>query len=310
MIKGLPWWGSPVPRVLGEGSNDLYFYTDAVSISPSAGPELYANGDFDNWTADDPDDFDISGESAPDPEVTQRGSGQGHGDAPAGTGAANLYTTSSLLILLNPEILTAGRSYQTCVDVSHYVSGTLREYWAGNNGPYHTIAVSGQFSYGGIAEGAEVWHRVPSTGADLTLNSVSAKLLSSTMQLHSHAQPYGDFSVTLTRSDLYWAGGVVAEYTDDDNYTLLHTQGNQLRLLKWVSGVYTLIGEYAFTYGAGKTLMLRRHIDATLDILYDGSSIASGIAATGLTGTKGGAFATHDSNIAIGQYEWDARSAT
>ena len=75
---------------LTEQAGDI---ADNVMYTAAPGSELFANGDFSAWTADNPDGWTVLGESGSDPEVSQVGSGESHGGS--GSGSANFYSSAT-----------------------------------------------------------------------------------------------------------------------------------------------------------------------------------------------------------------------
>ena len=49
-------------------------------IVPTPGAELLTNGSFAAWTADNPDGWTVYGEVGADPEVSEVGAAEGHGE--------------------------------------------------------------------------------------------------------------------------------------------------------------------------------------------------------------------------------------
>lgn len=76
--------------------------------------ELVTNGNFDTWSGDNPSSWTVTGESGSNPYVNEVGGGQGQGGA--GTGMANLYTTSAALSIAQ-TILTPGTRYICVLDI-------------------------------------------------------------------------------------------------------------------------------------------------------------------------------------------------
>jgi hypothetical protein len=293
------------PGLLGD---DLFFSTGAISIVPVAGAELLANADFGSWSADNPSSWSIEGESGADPEVTQRDSGQAHADTKTSGGAANFYATGGSLLRIYQSALAVGGFYKVAYGLSRVVAGALSV----ENG---TLVFSS--SAPATVEGtmravtANVILRATGTPRDLTVDSVSAKLLSNMEQVFNHAAPYGDFSAALTIGSGY-QGGVVFNWLDADNHArlILDRLDNKVYLFKRVGGTVTTLGSWSATYIAGKTLVARRHKDGTIDVIYNGATLASGLAATGLNGRGGGPFATDSAGVTVHGYSWDARRTT
>jgi hypothetical protein len=145
---------------------------------------------------------------------------------------------------------------------------------------------------------------------DMTIDDVSLKNIISATDLHTHSLPYGDFSVTFTAG--VFQVGVDFNYVDANNYSRLYYDRifGKVYLLKVIAGVTIQSGSWSAAYGAGQTLTARRHIDGTIDVIYNGVTLASGIASTGLIGLQAGPFATDSSGVTVSNYTWDARTTT
>lgn len=78
------------------------------------GAELITNGDFSAWVADNPTGWTVTGESGSNPYVNEVGGGQLQGGA--GTGMANLYSTTAALSM-SQTILTPGERYYVTFDI-------------------------------------------------------------------------------------------------------------------------------------------------------------------------------------------------
>lgn len=293
------------PGLLGD---DLYFSTSAVTLVPILGGELLANGSFADWSGDNPTGWSLSGESGSDPEVTERDPGQLHADTKTSGGAANLFSTVATFANIKQNVLALGSWYKLRVIVSAYASGsaTLR----GNSDGYGDVGFSGAGTFAGTLRHTTVdvgvsviWRQ-----CDLTLNEVSACLLTNTEQWFNHAESYGDYGAALTLNAGY-QGGVVFNGQDANNFARLYFDrlDNKAYLIKRSGGVVTQIGAWSATYSAGKTLIARRHKDGTLDVIYNDVVLASGLAATGLNGRLAGPFLTDAANVTVHSYTWDAR---
>jgi hypothetical protein len=288
---------------------DLYYSTGTVNITPSAGAELLANGGFDSWTGDNPDGWSVT-ETAPDPECTERDPNQGHADTKTVGGAANLFSSATAIRpQLTQNVLTVGKFFK--ISGSAYrVGGSVGVRDAAGGFSYNIIA-SGAWDFTGRAADTLFLAR-GGAGTNLTLDDVSVKMLSALVELHTHAVAYGDFSVTLTAAGTKYQGGVVFNYSDANNYVLCNFNriDGKVYLIKYVTGTPTVLGSWSATYSAGAVLTARRHKDGTIDVIYNGVTLASGIAATGLAGLQAGPFKTDASGVTIGSYTWDARTTT
>jgi hypothetical protein len=245
----------------------------------------------------------VTGESGGNPEVTERDPGQSHANTKTTGGAANLYSSASTgNPQLSQAVTTSGAWYLCQANVTRQVAGSARLY----PGDYFaSSAALHQWTARSVSGTALLKTDSPT---DVTLSDMSVRLLSTLEQLFRHAQPYGDFSVTLSITGNYQAG-VVFNGQDANNGVWLYydRRPGYVVLIKRSVGTTTVIGSWAATYGAGKTLTARRHRDGTLDVIYDGVMLASGLAATGLAGVQAGPFLTDASGVTISRYTWDAR---
>ncbi len=88
------------------------------------GSELVTNGTFAAWTDDNPDGFTVSGESGSDPEVSEVGTGEGHGGS--GTGLCNVFTTSSNVFLTQAIAVEVGKTYRLTIDIDTVTTGEIQ----------------------------------------------------------------------------------------------------------------------------------------------------------------------------------------
>jgi len=81
------------------------------------GPEWFINGDFANWTTDNPDDWILTGESGVDPMVTE----------PVAGDSCRMFTSGSH-IALRQDLLAAdfGKPFRVKIDIIKAVAGSLR----------------------------------------------------------------------------------------------------------------------------------------------------------------------------------------
>jgi len=87
--------------------------------------EIVLNRFFSDWTADDPDNWAVTGESGSDPEVSEVGPSSTHGGA--GTGACNIFTTGGAISIDQTVAgLEVGKNYEVYVNLSATAGGTLR----------------------------------------------------------------------------------------------------------------------------------------------------------------------------------------
>jgi len=140
------------------------------------GPELVVNGDFSAWTADNPDGWSVFGESLPNTEVSEVGSGEGHGGT--GTGSCNFYTTG-VNIYTSQDILNpfGGTRYKIVIKCSFVSGGTLSIGDDINSTCFGIISATGIHTLRGINENFGNIFQIKRTGAatNITIDSVSVK---------------------------------------------------------------------------------------------------------------------------------------
>ena len=98
-------------------------YYGVIARKNAYGPELVTNGDFTAWTGDNPDDWTVSGEVTTDPEVSEVGTGESHGDA--GTGSCNLFTSGDNTNFNQGLATVIGETYRLTFDIS-YITGSIQ----------------------------------------------------------------------------------------------------------------------------------------------------------------------------------------
>jgi hypothetical protein len=107
--------------------DDTFTFADAdaiqVDLLRGFAEEHFDNHLFDDWTADDPDNWVVTGESAPNREISEVGTGESYGGS--GSGAANVYTDSATLIAMQQAVTTVvGVEYELTFWISA-ISGDM-----------------------------------------------------------------------------------------------------------------------------------------------------------------------------------------
>lgn len=135
--------------------------------------ELQTNGNFNAWTGDDPDDWTVKWEFAPNREISEVGPTEGHGGA--GTGAANIYSDSATIVAMKQTITTViGETYSLSFDVTKRVDPSVRV--LGNAGALFDesfVAVGSHligFTAIGTSTDIEFQNK---TAADMTIDNVA-----------------------------------------------------------------------------------------------------------------------------------------
>lgn len=279
-----------------------YFKTDTIAITPTRGAECLANWDFSAWTGDNPDGWTVTGESGTDPEVTQRDPDKQHADAP-GTGAANFFksNTANHPTISQTGVLTAQSWYYIEYDITAHTMG----WHAFDVGALVGFNAVGKITWSGRVTKTSFSFYAPTNSGNWTVDYITCKPLDGLREPHSHAFPYGDFSVKVAAAT-HHCGGVDFNIVDANNYSRLYLYENKLYLLDVKNGSTTQIGSWPVTYVEGAKMTARRYLNGTRDILYGGSTLASGLAASGLEGLDAGPMLTSADHVTISEYEWSA----
>jgi len=287
---------SKMPGLLG---GNLYYTTNTINISPTLGPELLTNGDFSAWTGDAPDGWTVYNEDASN-YITES----------AGGGEARVVSDGSGWIHVRQNGVLPHHDWARLeIECTDATSGSVvfRDAATKIN---QSISAVGTHIQTGMAGSSDVQIIRNAAPTDITVDNASVKKISDHTQVFTHPLWYGDFTINYNRS-AYYQAGVYALYTDSDNYVLAYDDGRgKIGLIKTVSGTITEIGSWSHAYTADKDFTLRVHKDGTMDVIYNGVTLASGLADTGLRGKQGGVLLTDASEVTINSYTWDARSAT
>jgi hypothetical protein len=149
----------------GYGSGQLEIPRLTVNYSNDGlGPELVVNGDFSNWTNDDPDGWNMDGEVGSDPMITEV------------EGACRLYSSGAWLSIQQYNILEAGKNYRLTVDILSVANGGIRFQTSSGDieiGTFSTIG-SKYVEFASTNHELEI-KRVTGSGDDVTFDNVSIR---------------------------------------------------------------------------------------------------------------------------------------
>jgi YD repeat-containing protein len=302
--------GTPGNGWYSPGGGTIAIVSNKLVITPTKGVELLTNGDFSAWTGDNPDNWTVDFESAPNDEISEVGSGEGHGGS--GTGLCNIYSSANLT---RPKIsqnkLTQWRWHHVQLLIDTLLSGRLRI--TNNDGSIQRDkSDTGNFIVTGRsdAENSKFLIYTAELPADITIDNVSVKQLelATLFALRNHAFSNACAQAAITRIETTQPG--IVHYADADNFVLAYLEeatlgGDRVKLVKRVEGAYTEIASADITYGAGQALKLSRSgTNYTVD--YNGAeavsatTITDGVFASAKTW---GLFSTHNANT-FDDYEW------
>ena len=150
--------------------------TRRALLSQKLGMNIIVNPNFSNWTGDDPDDWTLSGEVGADPEVSEVGSGQGHGGI--GIGACNFFSSATANqprifqgVASGIDGIQFGVEYRYTIVISFLGAGVLRAGDSNTGG--HAFNTVGTKVFDSIATSTNV--RISGDGAapiNITIDSL------------------------------------------------------------------------------------------------------------------------------------------
>lgn len=236
------------------------------------GSELVTNGDFADWTGDDPDDWTVTGEVTTDPEISEVGTGEGHGGS--GTGLCNIFTSDSTSVDITQAITTEiGKTYQLIFDIDTVTAGDLQARHTGSD-YIEEFGTTGPKKIIFIATGTStvIQFKRLSGATDITIDNVSCKEVTGATYglqclIDDTASIYGQMSINpngLLR---------VRFYIDPSQLTM--ADGNWFVTMRVKSAVSALF-DVRLQFNSGSYQLL---IVATDDAAIQHTGIAQNIAA-------------------------------
>lgn len=220
--------------------------TTPAAPTPATGAELLSNGSFTDWTADNPDNWTLSGAEDANNYVTQNPAGQAQIVADSFWGIKQYNTT-------------AGTWYSTTFDVKALVSNVVRIDEANVSIFTSTDVADGQtFTWRGAGGGMFGVFRGAAGASNWTVDNVSLKALtlSSLMKpVGTTDSKYGIYDFAVTVGANRQAGGMCCLDSESTPANYLHAYYDRnlgkVFLLKVVGGTTTELTSTTVTYGAG-----------------------------------------------------------
>jgi hypothetical protein len=155
---------------------------EIVASSDSLGPELLTNGDFSNWTTDDPDNWEVIGEDA-NAEVSEVGSTEDHGGS--GTGSCNLWTDDGGFIHIRQNVMVVSSMYRLTFDITASTTGSLKggSAMGGHNDAFSGESAVASYSFDFVALNTRMAIGRTGGNTDITIDNVSLKQIVGTPAL-------------------------------------------------------------------------------------------------------------------------------
>ncbi len=274
------------------------------------GSELIANGDFTNWTGDDPDGYTIT-ENTPNTDISQVGSGQGHGGA--GTGLANIWrngagSSGDPAMVQSVLVAQAWHEFNIDIDVANSGRVVLRD----NDRFFGTFTTTGSKKVTGRSgAGANIDLRQTLDPTDITIDNYSVKQLTFTSIINALKAQFGladGFFIDIAINAVTPNTQVGIVWNLDDpvtlaNFGMAYMDGTDLLAVKMVAGVFTQLATVAQAVTSDQILRIENPTGSNvLDILYNGVSKATPtISDAGIIANRGMALFSTEGDNAISQ---------
>lgn len=227
----------------------------------TGGADVIVNGDFSAWTGDDPDSWAVIGEVGADPEVSEVGTGEGHGGV--GTGMANLFSSATnFRPQLQQTILTIGKWYRVETVIDTITSGVITIHDTANG--------LGQKTFGGAGTKIQVGRALStvfdlqggsSLPTDITLASASVKEIpiADMLDLVETNMPDVIYRANLTITADTPGGLAIAwdSVSSPQNGLIVYIDRalNKIRVDKYLAGAFSSnLVDQAITYSAAAIL--------------------------------------------------------
>lgn len=266
------------------------------------GIELLDNGDFADWTDNDPDDWGVTGEVDADPEISEVGAGQGHGGG--GNGAVNFFSTASGNARLSQGVLSLDEWHEIATLISFRSSGTIRVRDL-NDGIVGVYTSTGSKLLTGRSAGGAIRIRLLVAG-DMTIDNISAKIITFTSIINTLKSQFGlsdgffiDVHINAVTADTQV--GVIWNYDGSNNFGMAYMDGTDLIVDKNVAGTYSNLASVAQAVTPDQILRIENPAGSNvLSIKYNGVEKATPtIADASVIGNTGIALFSTEANNKI-----------
>jgi hypothetical protein len=250
-------------------------------VTPTLGANLLINPTFTSWTTDNPNSWSAT-ESPPTTEISEVGTGEGHGGA--GTGMCNVYSSDGTFVVIWQTVLTAGLWYWANLVINTVVAGGISLIESNANAiKDYTTAASPTITFpslSGASPGRFDIRRLAGGAADVTIDNTVVKAITTTTLLAAGVPQTNTPNVivkagwTLT-ADL--PAGTIARLdstSNPQNFLLACHDRTNARLYKCVSGTYTKLVDAAAAYSAGADVEIRCNGE-TVQLYYNDVQIGA-----------------------------------
>ena len=302
--------GSPFPIEINFDGDESQFFDggwsevggNVLNDQIVLGSELVTNGDFANWTSDDPDNWTVAGEVGADPEISEVASGESHADAPTlGGGFVSMFTSGDAVSLLQ-AVTSIGLWHQWSILADTDVAGNLRLLC----GPLFAIVNGVGTKTGAFRSGSAIIDISRDGPTDYTFDDFSIKQSTLISLLNALKSQFGlsdgffiDVHINAVTADTQV--GVIWNYDGSNNFGMAYMDGTNLIVDKNVAGTYSNLASVAQAVTPDQILRIENPAGTNvLDIKYNGVSKATPtISDAGIISNTGIALFSTEENNAI-----------
>lgn len=236
--------------------------------APLGGDEVIVNGDFTDWTADDPDGWTVTEVGDATSNITENPAGE-----------CQIISTGPLARILQ-VILTAGSFFTMSLDVKTVAAGSIVVIDAITSfvADYNSTGVK-TFTF--IALNVNIIIQQSTTPCDITIDDVSIQPLALADLLRLASTSYTDVIARddLTITDEFQAGIGVRwdSQSSPANGIIVYFDRQTSEIVyvgKYVAGTYSEVSETSVTYSAGAKLEVRC-IDNEVRVFYNNAFVVT-----------------------------------
>lgn len=295
--------GQAAPAVAWPGGATWTVASNKMVNTPNLGADLLAslNGDFADWTTDDPDIWSVVGEVANDPECSEAATGEAHADTPTlGGGMANLYSTASTDFRVQQNAgLTPGVWYAGSINIDTRTAGTIL---IDTGNAYFSQSYTSAGIKTWAARAGSAWFKIWTSAvpADVTIDDISFQPLTWAELInipdHGIANVVAEVEIAVDPAT-HLAGLAIGwdSQSSPANGIIVYHNGVICRIEKCVAGTWTTVQSTAAAFSANAKLICVRDGSA-VSVFYNNAKIGSTVTisdAAIVAGTRHGAFSTN-----------------
>lgn len=260
--------------------------------APVAGAELLINGDFADWTADDPDGWMVAGESGSDPEVSEVDSGQGHGGTNVTGGNVNIYTSDGTAVFIYQSRASLNNWFVASISIDSVIAGSLK-LQSGGISIINSITTDTTVVYRATSFDFRITRMGDAT--DITVSNASLKQLQLSDFISSVEEIAYPLMYTEPSVDRGYPTGLCVQIDNPINPLsgqLAYLDNQRANVVIEDLATATILSTTAITYSDGARFMLRLDDDGNLWAWYNGALVVTQAVTLNASNTYCGLFDT------------------